>query len=132
VWISHVPPLTFWSYHPNHIVLRTSIMRIAFIYFSIVHVMHDVEFIKLTLRAQKYEHNRYTILCMCGYFLSSIVNYVDSLYIIFSILFPLFSDYHVYSTILHIILMASKFFVTNTNVYKCEVCLVFISGVLRV
>jgi len=117
---------------PNHIVLRTSIMKIAFIYFNIVHVMHDAEFIKLTLRAQKCEHNRYTILCMFGYFLSSIVNYVDSFYVIFSILFPLFSEYHVYSTILHIILMASKVFVTNTNVYKCVICLVSISGGLRV
>ena len=91
-------------------------MRIAFIYFNIVHAMHDVEFIKLTLHAQKCEHNRYTILYMFGHFLSSIINYVDSLYVISSILFSLFSEYRVYYTILHIILMTSKVFVTNTNV----------------
>jgi hypothetical protein len=115
---SHVPPLTLWSYHPNSIVLITSIMRIVFIYFNIVHVMHDAEFIKPTLHVQKCEQNRYTISYMFQQFLSSIINYVDSLHVIFSILFPLFSEYHVYeySTMLHIILTASKVFVTNTNV----------------
>jgi len=78
--------------------------------------MHDAEFIKLTIQAQKCEHNRYTISYTFQHFLSLIINYVDSLYVIFSILFPLFSEYHVYSTILHIILTASKAFVTNTNV----------------
>jgi hypothetical protein len=116
LWISHVPPLTFWSYHPNNIVRRTSIMRIAFIYFNIVHAMHDVEFIRLSLHAQKCEHNRCTLSYMFGHFLSSIISYVDSLYVIFSILFPIFSEYHMYYTILHILLMASKVFVTNTNV----------------
>jgi len=85
---SHVPPLKLWSYHPNSIVLRTSIMRIVFIYFNIVHAMHDAEFIKPTLHVQKCEHNRYTISYMFQHFLSSIINYVDSLHVIFSILFP--------------------------------------------
>lgn len=85
-------------------------------YFNIVRAMHDAEFIKLTLHPQKCECNRYTISYMFWHFLSSIINYVDSLYVIFSILFPLFSEYHLYSTILHIILTASKVFVTNTNV----------------
>jgi hypothetical protein len=93
-------------------------MRIAFIYFNILRVIHDAEFIKPTLHVQKYEHSRYTISYMFQHFLSSVINYVDSLHVIFSILFPLFSEYHVYeySTMLHIILTASKVFVTNTHV----------------
>ena len=129
MWISHFSPLTFWSYHPNNIVLRTSIMGIDFTYFNIVRAMHYAEFIKPTLHAHKSEHSRYTISYMFQHFMSTIINYESSLYIIFSILFPFLSEYHVYSTVLHIILTVSKVFVTK---YKCEICLVFIAGGMRV